>query len=416
MSSPNRLLTPLFLPLIILCGCGGTSGPAPTPTTITVVEGMNVSAPAGTVLPEGPTVEVRDQNGEPMAGVNVSFSLREGGGTVVLTSRQTDAIGRAWSTWILGRDATEPQRLRAAVQGSAVEVEIQATAIDPIPGERYSGRFGFTDYFSGELPVVISAPHGGRLKPGHVADRSYGAMSEDLNTMDLAMRIRDAIRAETGSYPHIIVSQLHRSKLDPNREILEAAQGDPYAERAWWEFQTFIDEASLRVQEEFGEGFYIDLHGHGHPNQRLELGYMLSASDLTRSDEELDVGFYIDKSSFRALGSKPGVDFADLIRGPLSLGTLLEAEGFPAVPSQSQPNPGGEDFLSSGYNTGRHGSRNGGTLSGVQIECNYTGVRDLGTNRQAFADALANVLGPFFAAYYDIPLAPAPVGATGGFP
>jgi hypothetical protein len=285
-----------------------------------------------------------------------------------------------------------------------------------VPGERYRGRFGFTDYYAGELPFVLSAPHGGRLTPAYVANRTYGVMGEDLNTMDLAMRIRDAIKAETGFYPHIIVTQLHRSKLDPNREIVEAAQGDPYAERAWYEFQTFIDEASLRVQEEFGEGFYVDLHGHGHANQRLELGYMLSSTDLTRSDEELDVAFYVLQSSVRALGLKPGVDFADLIRGPQSLGTLLEGEGFPAVPSQSQPDPGGEAFFSGGYNTGRHGSMDGGTLSGVQIECNYTGVRDSSTNRQAFAEALARVLAPFFAAHYDIPLAPAPVAATGGVP
>jgi hypothetical protein len=139
---------------------------------------------------------------------------------------------------------------------------------------------------------------------------------------------------------------------------------------------------------------------------------MLSTSDLTRSDEDLDTEYYIDKSSFRALGSKPGVDFAALIRGPMSLGTLLEAEGFPAVPSQSQPDPGGQAFFSGGYNTGRHGSRNGGTLSGVQIECNYTGVRDLDTTRQAFAEALAKVLVPFFAEYYDVGLTPAPAYAA----
>ena len=47
---------------------------------------------------------------------------------------------------------------------------------------------------------------------------------------------------------------LHRSKLDPNREIIEAAQGDPESERAWWEFQTFIEEATETVEGSTARG------------------------------------------------------------------------------------------------------------------------------------------------------------------
>ncbi|NNM05051.1 MAG: hypothetical protein HKO65_08095 [Gemmatimonadetes bacterium] len=227
---------------------------------------------------------------------------------------------------------------------------------------------------------------------------------QDRNTLDLALKIRDAVKARTGQYPFIILSRLHRTKLDPNREIVEAAQGDPEAERAWWEFQTFIDEAEALVTEEYGEGLYIDLHGHGHPIDRLELGYMLSASDLANTDQGLSGATYVNKSSFRALAQKPGVAFSDLIRGPSSLGSLFEAQGVPAVPSQNQPNPGNDPFFSGGYNTGRHGSRDGGTVSGVQIECNYPGIRDTAANRQAFAEALAEVLEAFFPVYFDMEL------------
>jgi hypothetical protein len=214
--------------------------------------------------------------------------------------------------------------------------------------------------------------------------------------MDLALRIRAAIHDATGEYPHIIVSHLHRLKLDPNREIVEAAQGNPAAERAWWEYHTFIEEARKKVEEASGEGLYVDLHGHGHPNPRLELGYLLNSTDLARSDEALRDAAYLQKSSFRTLGSKPGSDFADLIRGPFSLGTLFEAEGYPAVPSQAQPDPGGEAFFSGGYSTARHGSRGGGSISGVQIECNYPGIRDSAPHRQDFAEALARILPVFF--------------------
>ena len=416
MNRSNRHPLLLALPLLVLTACSGSdgSGPSeiPTPTTVTAVEGVGLRAPTGTVLPEGPTVQVRDQNGAPVAGLNIHFSVLEGGGLAAVPVVVTDGAGRARGAWILGKTTGTPQRLKAVVVGEGLEIEFSATAIAPVPGESYLGRNGYTEYLAGEIPVVLSAPHGGGYRPAEIPDRTYGVTGADTNTKDLALRIRDAIKAETGFYPHIILSHLHRSKLDPNRAIEEASQGDPESERAWWEFQTFIERATEVVDEAHGEGFYVDLHGHGHAIPRLELGYMLSAADLNRTDLALNNQIYVNKSSFRTLGSKPGVDFAELIRGPLSLGTLLEAEGYPAVPSQSQPNPGDDPFFSGGYNTGRHGSRDGGSVSGVQIECNFPGVRDTAVNRQAFAEALARVLAPFFDAHYDVDLTPAPTAGS----
>jgi hypothetical protein len=230
----------------------------------------------------------------------------------------------------------------------------------------------------------------------------------DRNTKQLVLQIRDAIKDQTGFYPHIVISHLHRSKLDPNREIVEAAQGDPEAERAWWEFQTFIEQGRRVLEATFGEGLYIDLHGHGHEVQRLELGYLLSSNDLGNPDEVLSNPSFVSKSSLRALGEKPGVAFSELVRGPFSMGTLLEAEAVPAVPSQAQPNPGGDPYFTGGYNTARHGSRGGGSVSGIQIECNYSGVRDTEANRQALAVALARVLAVYFPEHFGIPFAPPP--------
>jgi hypothetical protein len=349
-------------------------------------------------------VEVLDQFGDAMVGVSVSFQILEGGGNTPVSSRQTDSQGRARTPWILGRGVGSSQRFKASV--GALSVEFQAVAIEAVPGQSYFGRNGYTEYLPGELPLVLSAPHGGDQKPTEIPDRTYGVTGADRATRELALQIRETIKAQTGFYPHIILTHLHRSKLDPNREIVEAAQGDPESERAWWEFQTFIDEAGQLVEETFGEALYIDLHGHGHDIQRLELGYLLSSSDLANTNEVLSGPSFINKSSFRALGQGAGVNFADLIRGPLSLGSLLEIEGIPTVPSQNQPNPGSNPFFSGGYNTAQHGSRDGGSVSGVQIECNYTGVRDTASNRKALAEALGRALATFFPAVFGRDFAP----------
>ena len=50
----------------------------------------------------------------------------------------------------------------------------------------------------------------------------------------------DALRSYYTTGVSIQGAVLHRSKLDPNREIVEAAQGSPFAENAWAEFQDVL--------------------------------------------------------------------------------------------------------------------------------------------------------------------------------
>jgi hypothetical protein len=102
--------------------------------------------------------------------------------------------------------------------------------------------------------------------------------------------------------------------------------------------------------------------------------------------------------------ARSGASDVSLLRGTPSLGALLVAAGFPAVPSPSDPAPKeSESYFSGGYNTVRHGSLNGGLTDAVQMECNYAGVRDSAENRAAFAEALAVALAEFLKKQYGWP-------------
>ncbi len=281
-----------------------------------------------------------------------------------------------------------------------------------IPGQAYFGRRQYIEYVAGDLPIIVSAPHGGYEEPLEIPDRTWGTTSRDRQTQELIRVIGAAIHDRTGRHPHLVVSRLHRSKLDPNRDIDEAAQGNPFAEWAWNEFHGFIEAAEQAVEEEYGKGFYIDLHGHGHDIQRLELGYLLSATDLARSDAELAQPEYVDRSSIHTLAGEAASGFVALLRGPTSLGGLLAERGFPSVPSPAQPDPGWQPYFSGGYNTRRHGSRDGGAVSGVQLEANWQGVRDSAGSRDTFAAALAEVLAIFFSAHIGVELTYAAPMAT----
>lgn len=119
--------------------------------------------------------------------------------------------------------------------------------------------------------------------------------SEGL-TLEIGLDMRDAIYRMTGHYPHVIINNLHRTRVDPNRNIEEAADGNPDAEKAWNRFQGYIDSASDLVTGEFGKGLFINLHGHRHLIRRTELRYLLSGEELQFDDEMLDLNLRSDIS------------------------------------------------------------------------------------------------------------------------
>ena len=79
------------------------SGTAGAAASVAVSAGQGQSATAGTTVPVPPAVVVRDALGNPKAGVEVTFAVTVGGGTVAPSTRTTDAQGVAAVTgWVLG--------------------------------------------------------------------------------------------------------------------------------------------------------------------------------------------------------------------------------------------------------------------------------------------------------------------------
>lgn len=256
-----------------------------------------------------------------------------------------------------------------------------------------SGTDRYVEYFPGDLPIVFSSPHGGSLTPDLIPDRKDGVTQKDAFTQELAFALADALFAATGQRPHLIASHLHRRKLDPNREIKEAAAGNPTAGRAWQEYHDFIRAATAAAAARHGFAFLIDVHGHAHPLPRIELGYNLTSAQLNQDDRAFDASNLVDVSSLRDLHARLGGSGADLIRGPRSLGTLFVERGFRAVPSKPEPQPGPGPFFAGGYTIGLHARDPQTTqVDGVQFEHYREGLRDTAKNREKYAAVVADVL------------------------
>ncbi len=261
----------------------------------------------------------------------------------------------------------------------------------------------------GTLPIILLSPHGGSLKPKGFAERTFGKVATDSNTADLTRLLATELEKQYGARPTAILSLLHRSRQDPNREINEAAQGDPGATAVWRRYHGAADEAVKRVTQNHGMGLLLDIHGHRHEEGRVEVGMLLNGKDLGLADAALEASDPLKaKSSLRELDIRSPQTFAELVRGPRSLGGLLETRGYISIPSPTKPGPGEAVYFSGSYDVAAHGSRDQGTVSAIQIECPWDGVRDTPEARQKFATALASALGEFFQTHYGRPLGKAP--------
>jgi chitodextrinase len=320
--------------------------------------------------------------------------------------------------------------------------------------EQFSGDTReYIEYIPGNLPIIISAPHGGVKQSGSTVggtfypdndstlpDRSCGTNERDDNTDILIREIQAEIFALTGCYAHVIINNLHRSKLDPNREATEATCGDSDSLDHWNAWHSFIDQASTSVNTNWGKGLYIDLHGQSHTIPRIEIGYNITATELNTGN--LNSTTNINRSTIKSLVSTNlnSLTHEQLIRGTNSLGELFQnvpavfynanvnpqcgvTSGYRAVPSASDyGNTSCDDtrpytnayFNGDFYNNRRHGSGNGsgtnagsddggGTIDGIMTEVNRR-VRDLGTYNGNVYDTRPQTLVPFAKEYAEVVL------------
>lgn len=238
----------------------------------------------------------------------------------------------------------------------------------------------YVEYRTGNCPIVISVPHGGSLKDNSYVLRSENNCSDpdfttvtDLYTIELANLIDSVFHARTGKYCYIIIGKIKRTYVDFNREAEYAVPiGASNNVKSYNTYHSSIRQAIKELKENFGSGFFIDLHGHGHAKKQIEIGYLLSRSELALSDDVLSSnGNYAKKSSIYHLYllDKAHNSFAEIIRGNSSIGSIMKSYGLACVPNISSPNVGTDPYFSGGYNSKSYGSFNGlSNIDALQFE------------------------------------------------
>ena len=260
-------------------------------------------------------------------------------------------------------------------------------------GDVFFDENKWTEAIAGDMPLVISVPHGGNLTPSNIPDRTCNDATTvtDLNTRELARAIEKELVEEYNIRPYLVLCHLKRTKIDQNRPLSEGTCGNAEMATAWNQFHDYIDTALNLAVTEHGRAIYIDLHGHGHSKQRLEIGYNLSRNELSTIPQGGNLLALQQKSSINNLFLlNTDLDFREMLIGDEAFGTLMGNEGFASVPSKQDTYPlTGEAYFNGGDNTRLYTGDDYPNVFGWQIECNRIGVRDTETSRAAFAKAFA---------------------------
>ena len=105
-----------------------------TLATFQAVAGDGQTAPAGQALPQPLVVEARDLGGNPIPGLEVRFTVTEGGGSVEPSVASTGPDGRASTVFTLGSAQGSNHRVQATVTGTTTSVTFAAAAGAPATG------------------------------------------------------------------------------------------------------------------------------------------------------------------------------------------------------------------------------------------------------------------------------------------
>lgn len=118
---------------------------------------------------------------------------------------------------------------------------------------------------SGNIPIVLSAPHGGRSKVPGVTERKGEAAKQfvatrDDNTAELTEKLVTEIERRLHGKPYVVIARFERKYLDVNRtpeDAFESAAARPYYEA----YHLSLDKHCRDIRSRWQHGLLLDIHG-----------------------------------------------------------------------------------------------------------------------------------------------------------
>jgi hypothetical protein len=142
-----------------------------------------------------------------------------------------------------------------------------------------SGRPNYIDYHEGNFPILLTSSHGGSVYKGiKKRDCKNNVCSKDLFTKEITKEIYYNLKRENLEASYVI-SNLHRKVLDCNREPSVAYTGN-IAKINYFNFHGKIERFINNNIYSDSVILIVDIHGHTHSHNKIELGYDVPSSVL----------------------------------------------------------------------------------------------------------------------------------------
>lgn len=248
-----------------------------------------------------------------------------------------------------------------------------SASADPEAGKPASSNALIT-VAAGGLPIILSAPHGGRAGiPGVPARTGEGASrfnpKSDSNTDLLAEKLAEALERKLGKRPYVVIARFHRKFIDVNRRPQDAFESAE-AKVLYEAYHAALASACTAVTSRWGRGVLLDIHGQSSEPDVVFRG--------TRNGKT--VSHLLSQSGREAL------------IGETSLLGQLARQGMAVFPPVGSSEPERAAYTG-GTIVGTHGSSSGGAIDAIQLEFGAT-YRDPKTIDDV-ADKLANAIVAF---------------------
>jgi N-formylglutamate amidohydrolase len=231
----------------------------------------------------------------------------------------------------------------------------------------------FVTVQKGTLPIIISAPHGGKKQVPDVPERVGTGLTNfqtvrDENTAELTEKLVAELEKALDGKPWVVIARFERKYLDVNRsreEGYENEKAKPYYDA----YHDPLAAACKAVKQKFGRGILLDIHGNAvHQNAICRGTQNLKTVSLLKERDGLAA-----------------------IRGKNSVLGRMEKLGYKIIPpGDAEEKTKEESKFTGGHIVSTYGSHTSYAIDAIQLELG-TFLRDkekYATTAKDLADAV----------------------------
>jgi N-formylglutamate amidohydrolase len=203
----------------------------------------------------------------------------------------------------------------------------------------------------GTLPIILSAPHGGRKMVPEVPERKGVGIANfttvhDASTAEIAEKCAALLEKQLKGKVWLVIARFDRKYIDANRPREQSYETDK-AKPFYDAYHGPLEAACKAVKEKFGRGILLDIHGQGEFPDSICRG--------TQNGKTVTV--LRDRFGWAA------------VTGKRSILGQMQRSGYKVLPNcNADEKTREEPRFNGGYTVTNYGSHTGYAIDAIQLE------------------------------------------------